>query len=264
MPNTYHCILTHGGAGSDAAFRDGAETACRMGMDALGQGTGALEAAVRGVVALENDGRFNAGVGSRARADGSVQMDACVMDSDGRFGAVAVVEGFRNPVLIAHKLMASEHCMRAGRGAAEFALEHDFETWTGRKGTADASYEGSDTVGCVAFDGTRFAAALSTGGTGGSPAGRVGDVPLLGCGLYAGPYGAVAATGKGEAIARNMTAFRAYQMLEEGMGPNFVIEEVLDWFEEDEDIGLILMSRKAWAGQSNRSMAWSGLSEGEP
>ncbi len=264
MTQTYHCVLAHGGAGSDEAFRDGTETACKTALEALRGGEGSLEAVVRGVVVLENDGRFNAGVGSRTRADGTVQMDASVMDSDGTFGAVAVIEGYRNPVLIARRLMTSESNMRAGRGAGEYALEHDFETWTGRKGVTDASYEGSDTVGCVAFDGTRFSAALSTGGTGGAPAGRVGDVPLIGCGLYAGPYGAVAATGKGEAIARNMTAFRAYQMLEEGMGPNFVLEEVLDWFEEDEDIGLLLMSRKAYAAQSNRSMAWAVLSEGEP
>ncbi len=92
----------------------------------------------------------------------------------------------------------------------------------------------------------------------------MGDVPLIGCGLYAGPYGAVAATGKGEAIARNMTAFRAYQMMEEGMGPQFVLEEVLDWFEDDEDIGLLLINRKSSAAGSNRSMAWAELTEGEP
>jgi isoaspartyl peptidase/L-asparaginase-like protein (Ntn-hydrolase superfamily) len=39
----------------------------------------------------------------------------------------------------------------------------------------------------------RFAATASTGGTLYMLRGRVGDSPLMGCGVYAGPKGAVAA-----------------------------------------------------------------------
>ena len=48
-----------------------------------------------------------------------------------------------------------------------------------------------------AADGS-FAAALSTGGTSITLYGRVGDVPIYGCGCYAGPAGAVACTGFGD------------------------------------------------------------------
>src|SRR6185295_9463188 len=59
-----------------------------------------------------------------------------------------------------------------------------------------------DTVGAVVRDSHgRFASTASTGGTVYMLRGRVGDSPLMGCGVYAGPYGAGAATGVGEEIA---------------------------------------------------------------
>ncbi|MFQ5482028.1 MAG: isoaspartyl peptidase/L-asparaginase [Nitrospinaceae bacterium] len=262
MNEPWKIVLAHGGAGSRAEYRDGAETACRVGFENLQ--SGALNAACTAVAALENDGRFNAGVGSRRRSDGSVQADAACMDSGRRFGAVAAVTGFRHPVKIAQALTACPQHLLAGPGAAAFAHHRGMEVWTPEPEDQNRGrVAGCDTVGCVTFDGDRFAAALSTGGKGGSLPGRVGDVPLLGCGLYTGQYGAVVATGLGEVIVLNMTAFRAYQMLEEGMGPRFVLDEALGWFEEDEDIGLLLVSRKGYAGGSNRSMAWAALETGE-
>ena len=260
MAEPRRVVLAHGGAGSQNEYQDGTEAACRQALDLLRSGAPVLRAACGAVVTLENDGRFNAGIGSRRRSDGSVQMDAACMDSQGHFGAVAVVEGYKNPVLIAQAVTILPFHLLAGRGAAAFAHESDMDPFDPGLGTPGA--RASDTVGCVAFDGEHFAAALSTGGTGGTMPGRVGDVPLVGCGLYAGPYGAVAATGNGEAIMLHLTAFRAYQMLEEGMGPHFVLEEVLGWFAEDEDIGLLLVSRKDHAAGSNRSMAWSVLETG--
>jgi isoaspartyl peptidase/L-asparaginase-like protein (Ntn-hydrolase superfamily) len=85
----------------------------------------------------------------------------------------------------------------------------------------------------------------------------VGDVPLIGCGLYAGSHGAVAATGNGEAIAMNLTAFRAYQLLEKGMKSQEVLEEVVSWFGDSLDIGLLVVTPKDYAAGSNRSMPWS-------
>ena len=118
----------------------------------------------------------------------------------------------------------------------------------------------TDTVGCVAFDGKNFAAGLSTGGIRGAIPGRVGDVPLIGCGLYAGPAGAVAATGDGEAITMHLPAIRAYQMLERGDAPEKVLQKVLHWFHlSNNAFGLIMVNRTGYAGGSNRSMAWSAV-----
>jgi isoaspartyl peptidase/L-asparaginase-like protein (Ntn-hydrolase superfamily) len=111
------------------------------------------------------------------------------------------------------------------------------------------------------FDGEQFAAALSTGGTGGSRPGRVGDVPLIGCGLYVGEHGAVCATGHGESITLNLTAYRTYEMLGRGIAPQEALETALSWFEEAQDIGLLIIGKKGYAGASNRSMAWSVITD---
>lgn len=253
-------ILAHGGAGSKNEFSDGADRACLAGLSARRSGAPVLESVCRAVTVLEDDSRFNAGIGSARRADGSTQMDAACMDSANRFGSVAVVEGFKNPVHIALAISKIENRVLAGPGAARFAREKGLEALDPsclsrkRRGGTDSV---SDTVGAVMFDGEAFAAALSTGGTGGSIPGRVGDVPLIGCGLYAGTLGAVAATGNGEAIAMNLTAFRAYQLLEKGMMSQAVLEEVVSWFDGSQDIGLLVVTRKDYAAGSNRSMAWS-------
>ncbi len=260
-----HILLTHGGAGSKNEHNDGTQLAGEAGIASLKSGGSLLDAVCRAVAALEDDSRFNAGVGSHPRSDGSVQMDAAVMDSFGKFGAVAAIEGFKNPVHVAQAVSQTRYKILAGSGAARFASEKGFETLSPGQVTAkgvdfSTGDTATDTVGCVAFDGKHFAAGLSTGGIGGAIPGRVGDVPLIGCGLYAGPLGAVAATGSGEAITMNLTAIRAYQMIEKGEKPDQVLSEVLSWFNPvDDAFGLILVSRDGFAGGSNRTMAWSAL-----
>ncbi len=256
MANNKIVILAHGGAGSKNEYSDGADRACAAGMSARQSGLAVLESVCQAVTVLEDDSRFNAGIGSALRADGSAQMDAACMDSGNRFGSVAVVEGFKNPIQIALAVTGIENRVLAGAGAAKFAREKGCEPLDPSSLTRRNS-GGSDTVGAVMFDGESFAVALSTGGTGGSIPGRVGDVPLIGCGLYTGPHGAVAATGNGEAIAMNLTAFRAYQMLEKGMQSRVVLNEVVSWFDNIQDIGLLLVTRNDYSAGSNRSMAWS-------
>ena len=261
MSNVQFKIVTHGGAGSNNDYSDGTAKAADRGITILQREKTALEAACEAVVALEDDGRFNAGVGSTPRSNNLIQMDAACMDSSGRFGAVAVIEEYRNPILIAHSVLESPLTVLAGKGAAQFASKNNFQLWSGEKHTPSHD-SSSDTVGAVVFDGKNFAAALSTGGTGGSVYGRVGDVPLLGCGLFAGPQGAVAATGHGESITSNITAYRVYQMLEQGVNPRTAIKTCLHWFDGDTDIGLILVCHKGAAVGSNRSMAWTSRESG--
>lgn len=251
-------ILTHGGAGSDPAHVDGTAIAGQIGMMDLQTGEPALDAACNAVVILEDDTRFNAGLGSLRRNDGSVQMDASCMDSSGAFGAVAALEGYRNPVQVARIVSQSEYRVLAGAGAAKFASNQECKTVsldeienTGR------DFSTTDTVGCVVRDGDKFAAALSTGGTKEAIPGRVGDVPLIGCGLFVGAEGAVATTGEGEAIAMQMTAFRAYHLIEQGMDPKAIVPTTISWFKESTAFGIIIVSKTGFAGGSNQSMAWT-------
>ena len=71
-------------------------------------------------------------------------------------------------------------------------------------------------MGAVASDGTEIVAGTSTGGRWFALAGRVGDVPQVGSGFYAGPAGGISTTGNGEQIARMTLAREAYRLLEVG------------------------------------------------
>jgi isoaspartyl peptidase/L-asparaginase-like protein (Ntn-hydrolase superfamily) len=257
MPGKQLIILAHGGAGSDNAHSDGTDRACQLGLELMQSRTPVLEAACRAVAILEDDLRFNAGTGSRKRSDASVRMDAACMDSRHHFGAVSVIQHIKNPIHVARAVADSEYRLLTGEDAYQYAVERGFKKVDMTRMESNAP--DTDTVGAVVFDGTQFAAALSTGGIGGSRPGRVGDVPLIGCGLYAGEHGAVCATGHGESITLHLTAYRTYAMLGRGIAPQEALDTALSWFEDAQDIGLLIVSKKEHAGGSNRSMAWSTL-----
>src|SRR5687767_14358316 len=114
--------IAHGGVGSGPELSDGPRAAVDAALAVLEAGGDPLDAAVAGVVVMEDDPRFNAGTGSKVRLDGkTVQMDAAVMDSGGRFGAVAVIEDVKNPVLVARAVAETPHRLIAGDGAQRFA-----------------------------------------------------------------------------------------------------------------------------------------------
>lgn len=128
-----------------------------------------------------------------------------------------------------------------------------------------------DTVGAVARDGKGgFAAAISTGGTTITFYGRVGDVPVAGDGIWAGPAGAVATTGQGEEIIRRLVARSVYEDLAGGLEPQAAVERALAAFPGDVDLGVIAIGprgeggganwsaeRKAFGGPFRDNMAWS-------
>ncbi|KIG13462.1 Isoaspartyl aminopeptidase [Enhygromyxa salina] len=115
-----------------------------------------------------------------------------------------------------------------------------------------------DTVGVVVRTAQgRYAAALSTGGTTLAIHGRVGDVPVLGAGLYAGPEGAVAATGKGEAIIRERVAARVYDLLARGHMPKDAINAAIREISPEEGVGVIAVSQLGWGAVATSQMAWA-------
>ncbi len=127
-----------------------------------------------------------------------------------------------------------------------------------RAAGAAAPIDTQDTVGVVVRTAEgRFAAALSTGGTSLALRGRIGDVPLLGDGLYVGPAGAVAATGKGEAIIREQVAREVYRHLAAGLPANDAIRLAIRDIGADEGVGVIAVSASSWGALASSQMAWA-------
>jgi L-asparaginase/beta-aspartyl-peptidase (threonine type) len=291
-------IVVHGGIGSPTDYRDGCELAARGGLEEYGISGDALEAAIAAVTVLEDDGRFNAGRGAALGLDGAtVEMDASVMDTRGRLGAVACVQGIENPVLLARAVVDTPHWFLAGEGANRFASAIRHPTWNKISeqqredhhkilkelaGSAPAmpgvdnkafmrfwNYQAPltlpasaacDTVGAVvrAPDG-HFGVAASTGGSAPSLMGRVGDTPIIGSGFYAGPHGAVAATGIGEHIVRHLLAHRVYGWIEDGMPLEQALKRGIDLFDKDVSVGLIAVSRTEAGAWGNRDMPLAKL-----
>jgi L-asparaginase / beta-aspartyl-peptidase len=120
--------------------------------------------------------------------------------------------------------------------------------------------DGCDTVGAVVRDAHGgFAATASTGGTLYMLRGRVGDSPLMGAGVYAGPHGAVAATGVGEEIVKRFLSKTAYDWLAEGVSAERAAERAVAMFPDAVDVGILVVGRTGQAIASNRSMASATL-----
>ena len=88
----------------------------------------------------------------------------------------------------------------------------------------------SDTVGAVALDRYgHLAAGTSTGGTANKLPGRVGDSPLIGCGLYADDMtGGCSSTGWGESIIKVLLAKTATDLIGAGLPPMEAARRAID------------------------------------
>lgn len=299
-------VVAHGGQGSPASRSDGPAVATAAVLAALAAGSDVMAAAMAGIEVMEDDPRFNAGTGANLRLDGkTIQCDAAIMDDTGRFGAIAGIDGIKNPIRVARAVVDSPHIFLAGPGAQSFAdglglPRADLDTDRARKKlergmarlfdperspwgqfdwrrhwnfpspaptdpraaappTPDAEApETKDTVGVVlrTADG-HYVAALSTGGTTLALNGRVGDVPQLGAGLYAGPAGAVAATGKGEEITRSRVAHVVYELLVAGVHPQAAIQRVIPEVRAGAGVGIIAVSERGFGSAATTQMAWA-------
>jgi beta-aspartyl-peptidase (threonine type) len=124
-------LLVHGGAwaipaDAAAAHQAGVRNALEVGYNLLSRGASALDAVEAAVSVLEDDPTFDAGRGSFLTSDGSVQLDALLMDG-GRMkaGGVACVERLRNPIQAARLVLErSAHVYFVGEGAERFAHAH--------------------------------------------------------------------------------------------------------------------------------------------
>jgi beta-aspartyl-peptidase (threonine type) len=240
-------LIVHGGAGTDPAagreeLRQGIRDAVAAGWAVLHQGGGAVAAVEAAVRAMEDDQSFNAGRGSVLTSEGTVEMDASIMDGDGlKSGAVACVTAMRHPISLARRILEDgRHSFYVGEGAMAraralgipFCDPEDLITDTQRKRLESLT---GGTVGAVALDRSGLiAAATSTGGTTGKLPGRVGDSPLIGCGTYAeSTSGGVSCTGDGEAIIRVVLARRTIDILKLAADPMHACPVAMDVLVEE-------------------------------
>ena len=242
-------IALHGGAGTitraalsaeqekayKAALREAAEAGHRL----LQEGKPALDAVELAVVLLEDNPLFNAGRGSVFTKEGKHEMDAAIMcGSTLEAGAVAGVQGVRNPVALARAVMQySDHVLLSGGGAAEFARNHNipsapesyffnafrYKQWSEVRDSDEFMLDHTEqpdkkfgTVGAVAVDRDgNVAAATSTGGMTNKRYSRIGDTPLIGAGTYANNKTcAISCTGHGEFFMRAVVAYDVSCLME--------------------------------------------------
>jgi L-asparaginase len=88
----------------------------------------AIETVVYTVSLLEDCDLFNAGTGSQIQSDGKIRMSASLMNGKTmQFSGVINIEGVRNPIRVAEKLLTKEDKVLAGKGAIEFARSNGFD-----------------------------------------------------------------------------------------------------------------------------------------
>ena len=210
----------------------------REGLRTIEAGGTALDAVVDGAALAEADPDINSvGLGGTPNRDGVVQVDAAVMWGPGQqAGSVAAIEGVLHPTAVARRVMeVSPHVMLVGEGATQFAIKQGFPQvdllteasrerwleWREKEDQAPIDHHNHDTVGVLALDADgNLAASCSTSGAGYKHAGRVGDSPIIGSGLYLdNEVGAAAATGLGEDIMRYCSCFEVVAQMARGLSP---------------------------------------------
>lgn len=251
-------LVIHGGAGNISQetlseerwnlYKQGLEEALDQGYEILESGGTSIDAVEKSISLMENNPLFNAGKGAVYNTYGKQEMDASIMDGKTlNSGAVAGVNGIKNPIIAARTVMdSSKHVMFSGNGATLFAKEEGLEIvdstyfYTKRrydywKSLKDKEKLGLDhnklsfeedlnywehkkygTVGAVAIDKYgNIVAGTSTGGLTNKQFGRIGDSPIIGAGTYANNKTCgVSCTGTGEYFIRTLAAHEVSSLVQ--------------------------------------------------
>lgn len=264
---TNFVLVIHGGAGvlpkedltpeKEKAARATLNAALLAGHSLLARGGKSVDAVIAAIKILEDSPIFNAGKGSVLNAEGTVSMDASIMDgATSKAGACADVKHVKNPIQLARLVMEqTPHVLLAGDGAELLAKEHGLKMMPadyfitehrklqlqrvqqlekarkgGEKKAQAPSLESIGTVGAVALDQHgNLAAGTSTGGMVNKRFGRIGDSPVIGAGTYAHNLTcAVSGTGHGEFFLRSVVCYDiAARMEYQGVALTNAAEEVV-------------------------------------
>jgi len=215
------------------------------------EGTRPVSAAIQGVASVEADPNdMSVGYGGLPNEDGVVQLDAACMDGiTHNAGSVGCIENIVHPAAVAEVVMdQTDHVNLVGEGATKFALSHGFPKedlltsearevwlrWRANRSDQDdylspkvPTGEDSDferiygTIHCSVLDSKgQVGCTTTTSGLSFKIPGRIGDSPLIGCGLYCdGEVGTAGATGRGEAAIHSGGSMLVVEQMRAGATP---------------------------------------------
>jgi N4-(beta-N-acetylglucosaminyl)-L-asparaginase len=231
----------------------------------LRDGGSALDAVEKATNFIEEDPEdTSVGYGGLPNERGVVQLDCSIMDGKTySAGAVASLENIKHPSSVARLVMErTDHVMLVGPGALEFAKSWGFpeedlmteksrENWlrwrenhsdrddygppehlVGDRRGASLPADWAETYGTVnvlAIDSNGDVAGItSTSGLSWKIAGRIGDSPIIGAGLYVdNDVGAAGATGRGEDVIKACSSYYIVSRMREGRSPQEACEDAL-------------------------------------
>lgn len=218
----------------------------QMAYELLSQGGSALDAIEQGCRVEEaNAEGQSVGLGGLPDREGQVTLDACIMNSAGDYGAVVYLKNIMHPISVARKVMEeTPHVLMAGQGAEQFAIAQGFErtnlltdaskkAWQEWKRTSEykpiINIENHDTIGMLAMDQNGdIAGGCTTSGLAYKMAGRVGDSPIIGSGLFIDNHvGGATATGLGEEVLKTVGSFLIVELMRQGLSPQQACEKAI-------------------------------------
>jgi len=212
----------------------------------LQEGKSVLDAVEQGCMIEEaNEKGQSVGKGGLPDRDGNVTLDACIMNKHGDCGSVVYLQNITHAVSVARKVLEdTPHAMLAGKGAEQFAVSiglnrENLLTETSKKAWEDwkvkseykpiINIENHDTIGMLAIDKNGdISGACTTSGLAYKMAGRVGDSPIIGSGLFIdNEVGAAVATGLGEEVVKTVGSFLIVELMRQGKTPQEACEEAI-------------------------------------
>ena len=215
--------------------------------EVLQKGQSALDAVEQGCMIEEANAEGQSVCkGGLPDRDGNVTLDACIMNKEGNCGSVVYLQNIVHAVSVARKVMEkTPHVMLAGKGAEQFAVlkglktenlltEDSKKAWEEWKIKSEykpiINIENHDTIGMLAIDKNgNISGACTTSGLAYKMAGRVGDSPIIGSGLFVyNEVGAAVATGLGEEVVKTVGSFLVVELMRQGKSPQDACEEAIN------------------------------------
>ena len=212
----------------------------------IDSGNSSLDAIEQGCMIEEaNEKGQSVGKGGLPDRDGNVTLDACIMNKEGNYGAVVYMQNIVHAISVARKVMEdTPHVILAGKGAEQFAVSKGFKreqllteaskkAWEEWKLKSEykpiINIENHDTIGMLAIDKNGdISGGCTTSGLAYKMAGRVGDSPIIGSGLFIdNKIGAATATGMGEEVLKTVGSFLIVELMRQGRSPQEACEEAI-------------------------------------